>query len=299
MRRALLMALGLGATVFLSAGVARAKTLEAVASISIIGDMVKHVGGDRVHVTTFVGPGGDPHGFEPSPKHGKTLKAADIAFVNGLGLDGWMESLAKASGYAGKIVATSDGIRTRQMEEDGKDVTDPHAWNSAANGVIYVQNIVKGLSVADPEGAATYEANGKKYAEELQKLDDYAKQEIGSIPQAQRKVVTNHDALGYFGDAYGVQFLAVEGLSTEAEPSAKAIANLIEKIKMEKVKVYFVESSNDSRLVKQVAKATGAESGGELYVESLSKPNGPAGTYTAMFKHNVDLLVAAMKKNEA
>ncbi len=285
------------AAALLLAGPAAAKTLEAVASFTVLADMVRQVGGDRVHITSLVGPNGDPHAFEPSPDDARALKAADVVFVNGLGLEGWMTRLITASGFPGKPVVTTQGLRTRRMEEDGKQVTDPHAWNDVASGATYVQNIVKGLSAADPEGAASYQANGARYGDELRQLDAYARQQIASVPPARRKVLTSHDAFGYFGASYGVTFLSPVGLSTEGEASAKEVAALIRQIKAEKVRTYFFENSNDPRLVRQVANATGAESGGVLYVEALSPLNGPAPTYAAMFRYNVDALVAAMRKN--
>ena len=279
-----------------AAGAAAARTVEAVASFTVLADMVQQVGGARVHVTSLVGPNGDPHAFEPSPDDARKLKAADVVFVNGLGLEGWMTRLVKASGYAGQPVVATAGIRTLRITEDGKQVADPHAWNSAANGVAYVQNIVAALSAADPEGADAYRANGARYAGELQQLDSDARQRIAAIPPPRRKVLTSHDAFGYFGAAYGVTFLFPSGLSTEGEASARAVAALIRQIKAEKVQTYFLENSNDPRLVEQVARATGAQLGGTLYVEALSAPDGPAPTYAAMFRRNVDAMVAAMER---
>lgn len=276
---------------------AAARTLEAVASFTVLADMVHQVGGERVHVSSLVGPNGDPHAYEPTPDDARRLKAADIVFVSGLGLEGWMDRLITASGYQGRIIVSTEGVSTRRMEDDGKQITDPHAWNSAANGVIYVGNIVRALSAADPEGAATYQANGARYAQQLRDLDAYARQQIAAVPPARRKVLTSHDAFGYFGAAYGVTFLAPLGVSTESEASAKDVARLIRQIRAEHVRTYFFENSNDPRLVRQIAAATGAQPGGTLYVEALSPADGPAATYAAMFRYNVDQLVAAMKKD--
>ncbi|MDB6048016.1 MAG: cation transporter substrate-binding protein [Pseudomonas sp.] len=276
-------------------GFASAKTLEAVASFTVIADMVHTVGGDRVHVTSLIGPNGDPHVYEPTPADAQALKKADVAFVSGLHLEGWLDRLIKASGYRGEPVVLSTGIKTRSMEEDGKRITDPHAWNSAANGVIYVGNIITALKQADPEGASVYQANGDRYIAQLQELDAYARAQVQAIPAAQRKVLTSHDAFGYFGDAYGVTFLSPLGFSTEAEPSAADVSKLIRQIKNEHVSAYFFENSGDPRLVKQIAAASGAQPGGELYVEALSPADGPAATYAQMFRYNVDQLTAAMQ----
>ncbi len=278
-----------------SATAASAKTLEAIASFSVLADLVHQVGGDRVHVTSLVPPNGDPHEYEPTPDDARHLKTADIVFTSGLGLEGWFARLTKASGYAGSPVIASAGVRTRRMEEDGKEVIDPHAWNSIPNAKVYVENIARALSKADPEGASAYTENAARYEAKLQDLDAYARAEVGAIPAAHRKVLTTHDALSYFGAAYGVKFVAPLGISTETEPSASQVAAVIKQIKAEPVGTYFFENSNDPRLVKQIAEATGAQPGGELYVESLSAPDGPAPTYADMFRSNVDKLVAGMK----
>lgn len=295
MKRAML--LGAMAVLALSAFTtqAQANPLEAVASFTVIADMVKTVGGDRVHVISLIGPNGDPHVYEPTPADAQALKKADVAFVSGLHLEGWLDRLINASGYRGESVVLSNGIKTRSMEEDGKRVTDPHAWNSAVNGVIYVRNIIAALEKADPAGASVYQANGKQYISELQQLDSYARTQVQSIPAAQRKVLTSHDAFGYFGDAYGVTFLSPLGFSTEAEASAADVAKLIRQIKHEHVSAYFFENSGDPRLVKQIAAASGAQPGGELYVEALSPADGPAATYAQMFRYNVDKLTTAMR----
>ena len=274
---------------------ASARTVEAVASFTVLADMVRQVGGEHVHVISMVPPNGDPHEYEPTPDDAKNLKGADAAFTSGLGLEGWFAKLAKASGYQGKPVVASDGIKTRKMEEDGKTVTDPHAWNSIPNAEIYVDNIEKALAKADPDDAAAFKANADAYKVKLKDLDGYAHREVEGVPKAERKVLTTHDALSYFGATYGVTFISPLGLSTENEPSAAQVANVIKQIKAEHVGAYFFENSNDPRLVKQIADATNAQPGGELYVEALSPPDGPAPTYADMFKYNVDKLVAGMK----
>ncbi|MDU7557185.1 MULTISPECIES: metal ABC transporter substrate-binding protein [unclassified Pseudomonas] len=279
------------------AGLAQAKPIEAVASFTVIADMVQNVGGDHVHVTSLIGPNGDPHAYEPTPNDAQALKRADLVFVSGLHLEGWLDRLIKASGYQGQPVVLSNGIKTRSMEEDGKRITDPHAWNSAANGVVYVRNIISALQKADPANASDYQAKGEQYIQQLEQLDAYARAQVQAIPSDKRKVLTSHDAFGYFGDAYGVTFLSPLGFSTETEASASDVAKLIKQIKHEHVSTYFFENSSDPRLVKQIADASGAQPGGELYVESLSPADGPAPTYAQMFRYNVDKLTAAMKGN--
>ncbi|MET0172702.1 MAG: metal ABC transporter substrate-binding protein [Agrobacterium vaccinii] len=279
------------------AGPASAAELKAVASFTVLADVVKQVGGNHVTVTSLVKPDGDPHEFEPSPADAKSLKAADVVFVSGLGLEGWMDRLISASGYKGTPVTVSQGIQTREMDEDGKTVTDPHVWNSPVNVKVWVENIETALSAADPADAQDFKANAQAYLKTLDKLDAYAHTKFDAIPEDRRKVLTSHDAFGYFGREYKVTFLSPLGVSTETEASAGDVAKLIEQIKAEHVKTYFFENSNDPRLVKQVAKATGAEPGGELYVESLSKAKGPASTYEKMFRYNVEQIAAAISKS--
>lgn len=291
-RHSLILALGLAAACL--AAPASAKTLKIVASFSVLADVVHEIGGQSVEVKSLVGPNGDPHEFEPSPTDAKTLKTADLVFVSGEGLEGWMERLITASGYAGKPVVVSDGIKTRTMEEDGQMLTDPHVWNSPVNVEIWVANIEKALETADPTSAAHFKANAERYTAKLKALNVEAHRKLDDVAQSDRKILTSHDAFGYFGAEYGVTFLAPIGLSTETEASAADVAKLIDQIKAEKVKAYFFENSNDSRLVKQIAQATGAAPGGELFVESLSPADGPAPTYLKMFSHNLALISAAL-----
>ena len=294
--RRLLFSMMLPALVAFSTTSASAATLKVVASFTVLADVVRQVGGDRVTVTSLVGPNGDPHEFEPSPSDAKNLNAAQVAFVSGEGLEGWMDRLITASGYKGKPVVVSEGIKLRTMDEDGQTVTDPHVWNSPVNVKVWVANIEQALAKAAPADATAFKTNAETYLKKLDALDAYAHSKLETIAAAHRKVLTSHDAFGYFGREYGVQFLAPIGISTESEASAADVAKLIEQIKAEHVKTYFFENSNDPRLVRQIARATGAEPGGELYVESLSDAKGPASTYEKMFRYNVDQLVAAMAK---
>jgi zinc/manganese transport system substrate-binding protein len=242
----------------------------------------------------LIGPDSNPHAFEPAPMHAQILNKADLTFVSGEGLERWFEKLATASGYKGSPVVVSTGITLRTRERDGKISDDPHVWNSPVNVMIWVVNIEKALSEIDPAGAADFKANAQRYLKELRELDAYAHGRLDPVPSAQRKILTSHDAFGYLGRDYGVTFLAPLGLSTETEASARDVAKLINQIKAEGVKLYFIESSNDPRLVTQIADATGAKAGGKLYAEALSKPSGPASTYAKMFRHNIDLIADAV-----
>ncbi len=285
--------------------------LEVVASFSILGDMVKTVGGDRIQVITLVGPDGDAHVFEPTPADARAIADGKVVFINGLGLEeGWMPRLIEASGYKGSVVVTSMGIKPLRMEEEedehGKEeagprehgkprvVDDPHAWQSLANGKIYVENIVAGLSAADPAGSGTYRANGQAYITEIDKLDAEVRAKLAAIPQARRKIVTTHHAFQYFGKAYGLELLAPEGVSTEAEASAEDVAKLIRQIRRDEIKAVFFENMSDNRLLTQISKETGAKIGGTVYSDALSPPDGPAPTYLAMFRHNLQEFTQAL-----
>ena len=292
--------------VFLAASGAAApaqKKFNVVASFSVLGDMVKNVGGDRIEVTTLVGPNGDTHVYEPTPADAKAVAGADLVVVNGLGFEGWMDRLIQASGYKGAAVVASKGVEPRKMTaeettEPGAPrlVTDPHAWQDLHNGQLYVRNIAEGLAKLDPAGASVYEANAKAYAARLGELDRWVKQEFSAIPRPKRRMITTHDAFGYFGAAYGVTILSPEGFSTESEASAGDIARLIQQIRKEKITAVFIENISDPRLMQQVAKESGVTLGGTLYSDALSKPDGPAPTYLEMFKNNVSLIAAAMRK---
>ena len=278
---------------------ASAEPLKAVVSFTVLADVVKNVGGEHVEVRSLVPPNGDPHEFEPAPDHARALKNADVAFVAGDGLEGWFERLAKAAGYKGRPVAVSAGVKTATMQEHGETVTDPHVWNSPSNVLVWVANVEKALAAADPENAAAFKANAARYSEELRALNAYGHSRFDAVPPEKRRVLTSHEAFGYLGREYGVTFLSPQGISTEAEPSAGGVAALIRQIRSEGVKVYFLENSNDPRLMRQIAEATGARPGGELYPEALSGPDGPASTYLAMMRHNIDQIADAVAAQSA
>lgn len=274
-----------------------ADEVHAVASFTVLADMVRQIGGNHVQVRSLVGPNGDPHVYEPTPQDGEALAEANVVFVSGLGLEGWMDRLIRASGTKGTVVVASTGIPTRRMVEDGEEITDPHAWNSAANGVIYAENITRALIQADPGHAADYRARGNAYEAQLRALDTWARRAIGRIPVAQRRIITSHDAFGYMGAAYGIRFLAPVGFSTESEASASAVAGLIDQIKQTHIHAVFLENSNDPRLVEQIAAETGVRLGGTLYAEALSTADGPAPTYASMFRYNIETLLHGMSSH--
>ncbi len=271
-----------------------AEKLKAVASFSILGDMVSRVGGDLIEVTTIVGPNSDTHIYEPKPADAKAVAATQIFFVNGLGFEGWMDRFVESTSYRGPKIVVSEGVAPRNMDEDGTEITDPHAWQNLSNGLIYVKNIAHGLCKVDAADCDTFQKNAAAYSAEILALDADVKAKIAAVPEAKRQVITTHDAFGYFGAAYGVKFMAPEGMSTESEASAADVAKLIEQIKKDNVSALFVENMSDPRLLEQIAKETGVKVGGALYADALSEKSEPGSTYLDMFKHNISLLAPAM-----
>nr|WP_319513913.1 zinc ABC transporter substrate-binding protein [uncultured Cohaesibacter sp.] len=296
MKKTLLALAGSALISFGMMSYASAKTIDVVASFTVLGDVVQNVGGDHVKVNSLVPANGDPHDFEPSPDDAKAVKEASVTFLSGEGLEGWFERLAKASGSKNKPVIVSKGIKTHEMEEDGETITDPHVWNSVPNVLVWVDNIEAALIKADPEDSADIKKSADAYRAKLNALDASIKAKFADVAKDKLKVLTSHDAFGYFSEAYGIKFLSPLGLSTETEASAADVAELIDQIKAEGVKAYFLENSNDSRLVKQIANATGAQPGGELYPEALSPKDGPAPTYIDMMTHNADLIAKAVSE---
>ena len=276
--------------------------LNVIATFSILGDIVANVGGDRVEVTTLVGPDGDAHMFQPAPADALAVTAAQVIVANGLGFEGWMDRLVEASGTKAALLTAADGVtpiafgEEEHAEEEGRDhgALDPHAWQSVTNVALYVGNIERGLAAADPEGAATYKANATAYLAELDALDADIRAAVAALPEDRRTVVTSHDAFGYFAAAYGLTFVAPQGVSTEAEASAQDVAGLITQIKGAGITAVFVENIADRRLLDQIASETGAAIGGTLYSDALSGPEGPAATYLGMMRHNLSQLTQTL-----
>lgn len=274
-------ALGIGATI--SSGAA--DEISVVATFSILADMVKNVGGDRVAVTTLVGTGADAHVYEPTPADVRALAKADLVVVNGLGFEGWIDRLVRASGYAGPVAVASDGIIPLGAEDDRQ--LDPHAWQDPANGRIYVANIAQALVAADPAGGSGYLRRGNAYRLELSAVERELRPLLDGIPADRRKAITSHDAFRYFGRAFGIDFRAPLGLSTARMPSAAVVAALVRQMRTEGIRALFVERGGDPRLVRQLAREAGTVIGGSLFSDSLSGAAGPAPTYLDMLRHNV------------
>ncbi len=304
----------LTAVSLLSAVPALAGPVRAVASFSILGDMVRNVGGDLVTLHVIVGPNGDAHVYEPRPEDAREVAAADVVFVNGLGFEGWMERVVEAAGSRAPVIEASAGIATiafaggehhehetesqeakhEEGPEEGHEAVDPHGWQSVVNAKIYVGNIAKALCAADPENCQAYQANAGRYVDELAAVDKEIRDAVARTPSDRRRVISNHDAFGYFAREYGITFLAPEGVSTELEASAADVANLIRQIRHDKAAAIFVENISDQRLIEQIGRETGMKVGGSLYSDALSAGDGPAATYIEMMRHNARTIVSAI-----
>lgn len=330
---------------------ASAKPLPVVASFSIVGDMVREIGGSHIQLDTLVGRNSDAHGYEPTPQDARKLGAARLLVINGLGFESWLPRLQQASGFKGQVVEASRGVKVRAFEDedhdhddehdhdhdhkagDGHDhkadhghdhgttsgkpasasqgteskhahghdhdhdhgPEDPHAWQSLANGAIYARNIASALAKADPANAGDYQKRADAYIARINALDARLRQDFGAIDATRRKLVTSHDAFGYFGDAYGVTFIPVSGMSTSAEPSAGDLARLIKQVNSEQVSAVFLENISSPRLAQQIARETSAKLGGTLYSDALAAEGDPAGTYLGMFEWNARQLLDALR----
>ncbi|MEA2920407.1 MAG: zinc/manganese transport system substrate-binding protein [Bradyrhizobium sp.] len=264
--------------------------LSVVASFSILGDFVKNVGGDRVGVATLVGPEGEVHVYTPAPADAKKIADAKLLVINGLGLEGWLPRLLQASGSKAPIITASKGIAPLKLGSDA----DPHAWQSVANARIYVANIRDALAAADPAGNEIFRANAQSYLTKLDVLERDVREAIARIPGPRRKVISTHDAFGYFAAAYGIEFIAPLGVSTESEASARDIAGIITQVKTAKIPAVFLENISDPRLIRRISAETGARIGGTLYSDSLTDEKGQAPTYIDMVRHNIKTLTSAL-----
>ncbi len=284
----------MGATIAWQARSQASEKLPVVATFSILADFARNVGSDRIEVTALVGPDGYTHVYQPKPADAEELGAARLIVVNGLGLEGWIDRLIRASGARAPVVVATKGINPQNMREEGRIGLDPHAWQSIANAKIYVVNIRDGLISADPGGEAAYRANAENYLAKLDALEKEVLAKIAEIPPGRRQIITTHDAFGYFGTAYGFRFVAPEGISTETEASARDVAKIIRQIKDQKIPAMFLENVTDPRLVRSIAAESDATVGGTLYSDALSSPGGPASTYIDMMRNNVKELSAAL-----
>jgi zinc/manganese transport system substrate-binding protein len=278
-----------------------AEPIPVVASFSILADFVREVGGERVRIDTLIGPDQDAHGFQPAPGDARRIAAARVVVLNGLGFEGWMTRLIRAANFQGTQVVASQGIRTLRAQDGhghghghAHGQTDPHVWQDPKRAQVMVRRIAAGLAAADPAGKAAYEANAARYNARLDALHAWVEAQYADIPRARRRVVTSHDAFAYYGERYGIDFLAAQGVTTRGEPSAAEIARLVQQIRRERITAIFIEGMANPRILEQVAAEAGARVGGTLYSDALSTPDGPAPTYVAMIRHNTGRIVEAL-----
>ncbi|MCK1362467.1 zinc ABC transporter substrate-binding protein [Bradyrhizobium sp. 199] len=267
-----------------------AERLNVVASFSIIADFARSIGGDRINLTTLVGADGDVHVYTAAPADAKRVAEAKLVIVNGLGLEGWLPRLVQSSASKAQVVTASAGIVPLKLGS----AADPHAWQSVPNAKIYVSDIANALAAAAPEDADVFRAQAKAFLEKLESLDREVREAVAKIPPERRKVISTHDAFGYFSAEYGIQFIAPLGVSTETEPSARDVARIIGQIKAQKIPAVFLENISDDRLIRRIAAETGAKVGGTLISDGLTGEKGPAPTYIDMVRHNIKALTSAL-----
>ncbi len=286
---------------------ADAAPLRVVATFSILGDLTRQIGGERVQVHVLVGPNADAHVYQPTPADAKMLAQSSLVVMNGLGFEGWIARLVKSSGYRGRLLQASDGVNTLRLpsgkharerghEHEHDGALDPHAWQDMANAARYVDNIAQALVEVDPAGQAAYRANALRLKQAIGAADAEIRALFAAIPEARRKVVTSHDAFGYFGRAYGIRFVSPVSVSTDAEASAAEVGRIIRQIRQERIAAVFMENISDPRLLERIRSESGAGIGGTLYSDSLSTAGGPAADYLAMMRHNAKTLAAAMRR---
>jgi zinc/manganese transport system substrate-binding protein len=264
--------------------------LNVVASFSILGDFVRNVGGDSVNVAVLVGPDSDAHVYAPTPADAKKVADAKLVFVNGLGFEGWLPRLVKAAGGKASVVTATSGIAPLKLGSEA----DPHAWQSVANAKIYVANIRDALAAAAPSDAEGFRARAAAYLAGLDALERDVQEAIAKIPEGRRQVISTHNAFGYFAAAYGIEFIAPVGVSTESEASAREIAKIITQIRAARIPAVFLENITDPRLMGRISAETGAKVGGTLYSDSLTGEKGDSPTYIAMVRHNIKALTSAL-----
>jgi len=263
---------------------------------TILTEIAEQVGGDRVAVTAHVKPGVDPHEYEPKPADLKIVSNAQLILLTAKHMEGYVSKLKESTGTKGALVEVGDGFASLKMKAENdpnRTVEDPHWWHSVANVEKATRIVRDELIKADPADKDTFTANASKYLDKLTALEKWTRLKVAELPRDKRKLVTSHDAFQYFAHDYGFTIYAIEGVTTEDQPSSKKVAELISTIKSQGVKAIFLESIENPKVLKEITRESGAKVGGTLYADGLGE--GDASTYEGMFKHNVNTIVDALK----
>jgi ABC-type Zn uptake system ZnuABC Zn-binding protein ZnuA len=272
------------------------KTVKVVTTMSILADMVKHVGGDRAEAENIIPIGAGPEDYQPTPQDAQKIAGADIVFYNGHGLEEWLDELFKSAAKPNQPqIAVSDGLHAVDVGSEDFKAGNPHFWMSAAYGAKYVEKIRDSLIQVDPDGKDTYTANADTYIKQLMDLNAELKQQAESIPQAERKMVTNHDAFPYFANEYGFTIVGNILGNPESEPSAGDLAQLVQDIKAQKVKAVFSESQFSPKLTKTIADEAGVQVVANLYTDTLGDASSGVATYIDMLRYDMQEIVEALK----
>lgn len=269
--------------------------IQVLASASMFADMAANIGGDKVTVGSIVPIGGDPHLYDPSPSDAQKVVDADLILVNGLTFEGWIQKLIKNSGTKADVKTITEGIAAIGSE-DYANAFDPHAWMAADNGLIYIENIRDALQKLAPEHTAYFQSNYEAYKAEIEATHLYIKEKISRIPEAQRVLITSHDAFAYFGKTYGMELNAIKGISTEEQTQTSDIMRVSQVIRTSKVPAIFIESTINPKMIQQIAKDNGVKVGGELYADSLGPEGSEGDTYIKMLRHNTDVIFKALSE---
>lgn len=286
----LLSHIGCGGT----AGGERTKPL-VVATTTIIADVAQYIAGDRLEVYCIMPIGGDPHIYQPVPGDARMIARSDLVLLNGLQLEGWLTELARHAGGSRPMIVVTEGINPLKDDERHGE-PDPHAWFDVRNMHYYVDNIVRGFLLIDPDGEEEYRARAREYKAKLDSLDSWVREQIATLPEERRILITSHDAFRYFGEAYGVRVLALQGISTEAQPQTRDVIELVRTIRQYNVPAVFIETSVNPKMLEQIARDSGVRIGGELFSDSIGYPDHEGGTYIGMIRYNVRTFVEAMSE---
>lgn len=272
------------------------KKIMVVTTMSILADMVKNVGGDRIVAQNIIPIGAGPEDYQPTPQDAQTIAAADVVFYNGHGLEEWLDDLFKSAARPGQPqIAVSEGLQAIDVGSTEFKAGNPHFWLSAAYGARYVEKIRDGLVLVDPAGKQTYETNAAAYVKQLLDLDGELKQQAQTIPAGRRKLVTNHDAFPYFAREYGFTIVGDILGNPETEPSAGDLAQLVQRIKQEDVKAVFAESQFSPRLTQTIADETGVKVISNLYTDTLGDAGSGPTSYVELLRYDMKTIVDALE----